>query len=196
MLKNTYIDLGYENYPKNFKTCIPYLLASIIYHENWLRSTLVSSHPIFTTRLFTDGHVERLRNSVLTDASMCPQSGLRVYGVPSHLVLANKMEVIQSKFEEFEVGVKRHLTNLENHIDSKLDALPTKLCDSFRSNFETEGALALTKEDVSSMFADFREEMKTCSKQIRRWTSRPLLKAILKRFQAAIFDSVVEMNVS
>lgn len=43
----------YNTLPPNFKNVVPFLVGSIVYHEQWLRDTLPSDHPIFRSRLFT-----------------------------------------------------------------------------------------------------------------------------------------------
>ena len=41
----------YARLPETFKRALPFLLASICYHEQWLRSTLPTHHPLFATYL-------------------------------------------------------------------------------------------------------------------------------------------------
>ena len=43
----------YNSLPSNFKNVVPFLVASIVYHEQWLRDTLPTDHPIFRSKLFT-----------------------------------------------------------------------------------------------------------------------------------------------
>ncbi|KAH9114901.1 hypothetical protein AeMF1_011037 [Aphanomyces euteiches] len=44
---------GYELYPRAAQSILPYLLASIIHREQYLREYLDSKHPIFTSRVFS-----------------------------------------------------------------------------------------------------------------------------------------------
>ena len=44
---------GYSTYPNGIKGALPFLLASVVHHEDFLRSNLDPNHPIFTSRLFT-----------------------------------------------------------------------------------------------------------------------------------------------
>ena len=44
---------NYDTLPPNFKNVVPFLVASLVYHETWLRTTLPASHPIFRSKLFT-----------------------------------------------------------------------------------------------------------------------------------------------
>ena len=44
---------GFLLYPESFRGALPYLLASIVYHEEFIRGNLDPRHPIFSSRLFT-----------------------------------------------------------------------------------------------------------------------------------------------
>ena len=51
----------YTCLPESFKRALPYMLASISYHEEWLRANLSEMHPLFSTPLFTSGTLTSLR---------------------------------------------------------------------------------------------------------------------------------------
>jgi hypothetical protein len=44
---------GYDYYPLGFQTVIPYLLAALIYHKQYLKSTFPSYHPLLLSPVFT-----------------------------------------------------------------------------------------------------------------------------------------------
>jgi hypothetical protein len=74
--------------PETLKQALPQLLASICYHEPWLRATLAPNHPLFTTHLFASGRAAALRTHVVAGCSRCEATGMEATGVPPHLVLA------------------------------------------------------------------------------------------------------------
>ena len=39
---------GFDNYPGGVKRVFPYLLASLFYHEDYLRRALSNAHPIWS----------------------------------------------------------------------------------------------------------------------------------------------------
>ncbi|KAF0735241.1 hypothetical protein Ae201684P_002820 [Aphanomyces euteiches] len=41
---------GFSNYPPGVQSAFPFFLASIFYHESFLRSNLAASHPIFNSK--------------------------------------------------------------------------------------------------------------------------------------------------
>jgi hypothetical protein len=45
---------GFTNYfPSHFRPVIPFLLASLIFHKEWLVETLPAQHPLFNSRVWT-----------------------------------------------------------------------------------------------------------------------------------------------
>jgi hypothetical protein len=139
---------------------MPYLVASVTYHSNWLRGTLSTQHPIFTSRLFTDGHVSRLKNKVLLGVGTCEFTGMTATGVPHHLVVSNTVKSLGEKVTFFELSVKRKIEEVEMTIMDKLMSLPSKLTDTMRSNFNIEGAIAVTRQDMVTMFNEMRNEIR------------------------------------
>ena len=41
---------GYSCYPFCFQACLPYLLASLVYHKKWLRENIFVGHALFRNR--------------------------------------------------------------------------------------------------------------------------------------------------
>jgi len=58
---------GYSTfYSVVFRVAIPFLLASIVFHQDWIKGNFPESHHLFYSRLFTSGIVQRLRSKVET----------------------------------------------------------------------------------------------------------------------------------
>jgi hypothetical protein len=52
---------GYStHYPECFQQALPYLLASLVHHRDFLRATLRREHPIFLSRLWANGIIDTL----------------------------------------------------------------------------------------------------------------------------------------
>ena len=43
----------YDELPETFKGVVPYLVASVVYHQDWMRGSLPQDHPIFSSPVFT-----------------------------------------------------------------------------------------------------------------------------------------------
>jgi hypothetical protein len=147
---------GYENYPESFKTCLPFLLASIVYHEEWLRAHLHASHPLFLQRIFSGGYMSRLKNLVVTGCGMDQDSGIIATGIPHHILLAERIRSVE---EVMEVVVKRKLDDMSGQFEVQLEQLPTKLSSKLREDFTIEGAVPLTRHDMEEMIQSLRRDV-------------------------------------
>jgi hypothetical protein len=68
-------------FPSGFRSALPFLLASIVYHSEFLIENLPSAHPLFVSRLWTTGTVGRLKSRVLTGVVENTCSGLQATGM-------------------------------------------------------------------------------------------------------------------
>lgn len=86
---------GYSNLTVEFKPTLPYLLASLLYHEDYLRNELDMSHPISSSRVFSANcKLEMLRTSILTGFGYCSDTGMQATGLPPHII-QDKSEKLQ-----------------------------------------------------------------------------------------------------
>lgn len=90
---------SYPRLPQTFKRALSNLLASICYHETWLRSTLPAHHPLFATYLFASGEVTRLKLWVVAGRNHCPLTGMQATGIPPHLVMSNELTDVARQTE-------------------------------------------------------------------------------------------------
>jgi hypothetical protein len=121
---------GYNNYPIGFQGCIPYLLASVVYHQEWLREHLPNQHPLFNSRMFTSELVDRLRDKVLVGHIKCLSTGLTATG-PYMLLCSPYMLLIFVVY----VGIPAHI--LHNSTMQSLSTEVDKLCTTVNNLQET-----------------------------------------------------------
>jgi hypothetical protein len=125
----------YARMPQTFRRALPFLLASICYHEQWLHEILPAQHPLFNTYLFASGAVTTLRPHVLTGCSYCPVTGLTATGVPPHLAITN------------ELAKAMHQTSLlKEALLSRCAELPAELVSVLLSKFSINGAHPVTMD--------------------------------------------------
>lgn len=89
---------GWENilpgyslfYPMSFREFIPYLLASLVHHRQYLRELQIGHprHPLFLQYVWTSGILEKVKDSLGAGCNRNPTSKMFSTGVPPHLVLA------------------------------------------------------------------------------------------------------------
>jgi hypothetical protein len=74
---------NYEQYPVDYKSIIPYLVAAVVHHSDWIAETLPESHPIFVSRCWRAGAQVSLKTSILIPQRMsCENTGMIATGIP------------------------------------------------------------------------------------------------------------------
>ncbi len=136
---------------------VPYLLASIVYHENYLRENLSPNHPLFNARIFTDRYVSRLRGKAICGVGSCKYTGMQASGVPGTLQVTSKVTELSDRVKEMECGIKRKIDQVLTFLEQDL---PKRLTEEVRSNFEITGMIQVTRNDISDMFNQFSSEMR------------------------------------
>lgn len=94
-------------------TILPYALASLIKHKQWLLENLPQKHPLFMSRLMQDGSVFRdleifLNKSHLKSAEMCAMAIPPVTSM--HIKMAVQQEEIQ-KTQNLIIDIPVHMRN-------------------------------------------------------------------------------------
>lgn len=154
---------GYSNYPESFRTLIVFLLASLVHNDKWLRQNLPSVHPLFLASVYTCGFVDRLHDKVLLGITRCPVTNLLATGVPTHIMLSKeiqdlKMEVKDLR-EEMREDIKTHKEDIIDVVKDVARELPVALKSTMLENFQVEGAVPITRDEVSVMFSSFADRV-------------------------------------
>lgn len=154
---------GYTDFfPQAFRQVVPYLLASLVYHREFLENTLHVDHPLRKARVWTSGILPTLDSKVFggkrTDAG---SSVMSATGIPPHIVIAQELDELKQVFLRF-----------IDKVDGNFEALPQTLKEMLLANFAINGAVPVTREEIVSMFRDMqqnlREEMTSIRREIRQ----------------------------
>jgi hypothetical protein len=140
----------YANLPDTFKRALPFLLASICHHEEWLRSTLPTHHPLFTAPLFTSGTLQSLRLHVLSGCYRSPLTGLTATGIPPHLAMSNELAAVVKQTEA-----------MKEQLLLQYAALPSEVVSVLLNKFSINGALPVTLDDLKAVVAQAVSQMNT-----------------------------------
>jgi hypothetical protein len=162
---------GWRKYPASFRKTIPYLLASVVYHSDWLRRTLDAAHPLLHSRFFRDNIPSRLKPKVLTGTFYCEKTRMTATGIPSHLVLAKEFQdaknAIVAKMSALEKQVVRSNADLSRDVS----ALPETVTTNILSHCQVNGAVPITAVDLQRVHTGImdavREEIRN---ELRRAT--------------------------
>ena len=139
----------YSQLPDTFKRAMPYLLASVCYHEQWLRSALPAHHPLFHSYLFASGEVKTLKAHVVTGRSRCPLTGMQATGIPPHLVLSNELN-----------DVAKQTQVLKDALLAKCTELPAELVSVMLARFSINGAIPVTIDDIKTLLNNAVNQMR------------------------------------
>ena len=141
---------SYPRLPQTFKRALPNLLASICYHETWLRSTLSAHHPLFATYLFASGEVTRLKVWVVAGRNHCPLTGMQATGIPPHLVMSNEL-----------TDVARQTELMKEALLDKCKELPAVLASVMLNRFSINGAVPVTIDDIKTLLNSAVNQMRS-----------------------------------
>ena len=106
-------------YPSTFRCVLPFLLASIVHHRDYLRTTLHASHPFFLSLLWTSGVVDKLSPKVELGSMTNCASSLSASGIPPHVTLGYRLSKVESG-----------LADLASSVQAGFQLLPDQLCSS------------------------------------------------------------------
>ena len=168
---------GYKKfYPSNFREVIPYLLASLIYHQPYLVTLSLSNpgHPLFLQRIWTSGVLIRMKEMVGAGCNRNPVSKMTATGVPPHLVLAHSI-----------VGLQEDIGLIKESIVAKLEQLPEALKQAMLQNFQIEGTVPITRHAMQEMMrlsiSDLKTTIETSLQSIaQRGALQPLVTGVIE----------------
>lgn len=156
---------GYSTFfPLNFREVIPFLLASLVYHQPYLADLQTKNprHPLFQQRVWTSGTLIRLKDEVSAGCNRNPLTKMSATGVPPHLILANAM-----------TGMQKDMVLLREEVIVKIDGLPEALKLCMLENFQINGAVPMTRQDMADLMRDSLAEMRTSLVDLFRQSAPP-----------------------
>ena len=128
-------------YPACFRVAIPYLLASLAYHKDYLKTKLHARHPLFHQPIWTTGMLNRLHSRVTLNGT-----NMKATGVPPHIM-------IQSQICE----VKENVTALRDVLVDVIMKLPKDVTTELLTHFQINGATPIS----SQQFNDFVSQLES-----------------------------------
>ena len=109
---------NFDQYPEGFRYIFPFLVASIIHHQDYLRGELDSSnHPLFGTYIFQKTFSELnnmtlseyFKGKTLTGIGFCPDTKLCGTGIPPSVAILNEVNSLKNEIKGWKViGESRH----------------------------------------------------------------------------------------
>lgn len=152
---------GYGDYPLGFQTCLPYMLASLVFHWEWLNEkddagklkNISDNHPIFQCRVVSSGIINKLKPNVIGNVTTgkCEVTGMTATGIPPHIDLHRQIEDLKEE--------NRRLLrqSQENHVEV-MEKLPTLVTEKVLENVRVEGVQQMSRNDLESMMTGMFEK--------------------------------------
>lgn len=144
---------GFRDYPECFRTVTSYLLASLVYHRKFISENLPSDHPIFLSRVWTTGIIDRLESKLHAGCGRNVVSSMTATGVPPTLVIANQMELLSDKVESLQKKMAEQQEMLLSTLSDKINTMPSIVANHLRDNLEINGVVQVTSSDVMRIVA-------------------------------------------
>jgi hypothetical protein len=142
---------GYDRFPGSFKQCVPFFLASIVYHEMFLRRTLPENHPLFNTLLFTSRILPSLRSLVCQKSNNCDVARIQATGIPPFIVVGLAVKQLQDQVREADARNRANFQLLQSSITTEISSLPERLKSTILENFNVQGVHPITRSDFEEM---------------------------------------------
>jgi hypothetical protein len=123
--------VDFAKYPQDFKIVVPYLIASVVHHSEYLCKSLSSTHPIFVSRFWRSGAQITLRSHVLAPVRMrCDITGMIASGVAPITQIYHKIDTFSNdliaKVSEVKASSqplsREDLTVMEDRLSEKIIA--------------------------------------------------------------------------
>jgi len=157
---------GYLQYPPQFRDCLPYLLASIAFHKDWLFETIdddegkptakniSSRHPFFRSRLVNakrgdESLLSWLRDQVLpvnTEGS-CAHTAMQATGIPPHIDLARQLEKLEKENQRLRTVIE------QNHIQIMTE-MPDLVTNRFRDVIAAPGLQHMSVPELRELLRE------------------------------------------
>ncbi|KAH9186568.1 hypothetical protein AeNC1_011456 [Aphanomyces euteiches] len=113
---------GYsKTYPPAFRCAVPYLLASLVYHRDWVQSNFATNHPIFLSLVWKSGILESLVDHVHAGIHSSQESGLVASGIPPSIPLAIELEKIKQSIQELTQCVSKSMDSIPDLVGKAVE---------------------------------------------------------------------------
>lgn len=125
----------YVTLPDSFKGVLPFLLASLYFHEEYYRRTLPANHLLFLSPPFqcSRHNIVRLKTRIYCEVNQCLQTGLIATGVPMIMQLSIRLNRMEAKLDSRDTQLIAQLNDLRKD-------LPQLTSEFLRANNQVQGS--------------------------------------------------------
>jgi hypothetical protein len=147
----------FSRFPVGFRQVMPMLLASLVYHSQWLQENLQRTHPLFLTPLWTQGFIDRFRGVVVVNKLVCPFTGLRATGIPIHMTVMNRVSEMTKEITG--VNFQQVHDSIVQRAEALGERLPAHISEHDVRNHGYGQPVPLMEVRLNEMMATFTEQL-------------------------------------
>jgi hypothetical protein len=136
---------NYHRFGAGMKSATPFLVASVVFHQTWIRRNLSSNHHIFSSRFWCSRHLSDLTSQVKVGIGKNTDTGLIATGLPRHIVQAYEISQLQNQ-----------ICNL----NASVHDLPVFINDMIINNLSSVNGIQVSNDiTISRHIAPLREHL-------------------------------------
>ena len=130
-------------YPVNFKQVVPFLVASVVHHREFLRGCLPQNHLIWKNPLFRKKYVDKLKDHVILCHDFCEKTRMNATGIPSFVRILQRVDAVCERVEKLE---------------TKYDELPKAVCSELTQILKNAELQTVTHDDLNKLFKQYSDQ--------------------------------------
>lgn len=157
---------NYDQFPPGLQKAFPFLVASIIYHEDYIRREWYENHPIFACNLFqipifeNRTTIDFFRSRIVTGIFHCRNTGLRASGIPPTILVLYEVNQVKESLSEMWKFIKENvvteITSVKEVCQSLSTSLPTSILNVIYENNHTIDGAPLNMASLKEMFSCYQ----------------------------------------
>jgi hypothetical protein len=150
----------FSEYPLCFRKTFEFLIASLSYHQDWISANCHANHPIFSSRIWTNGLLQQVKPFVIMSKRKCGCS-LIATGIPSLWSAIGIFDILDLKLKE-SIELTREATF---KLDNLAASMPLKVCERLNENFTFHGQVPVS---VAHLHAVLQEHTDRIIQQVQQ----------------------------
>lgn len=84
----------------NLRTTFHFLIATVLYHWDWLKANLPSNHPFFASKIYSSNFLDLCKVKVVTGYFKDEKIGMRATGIPKAVALMPELAQMKRLMED------------------------------------------------------------------------------------------------
>lgn len=144
---------NYNSFPESFRQTLPYLVASMVFHFEWLLETLPQLHPVKNCVAFSGNYLRSWKEFVVCGRAVT-DSDMIATGIPPTLIISQEVDKLMKRVVELEATLERKNDDLQQFLENTLIRLPASVEERISTRFTIHGAIQLTREDLERSSRD------------------------------------------